>query len=88
MQHGIDTLVLAGSCLQEWNVNKWILGNAKLKYVSFRWCLGTVLGIFGCCVRCEQQEHWLTKWAHVLMAVQIEIWGAYRTLLGQPFLTF
>ena len=36
MQHGIDTLVLAGSCIQEWNVNEWIHDNAKLKYVSFR----------------------------------------------------
>ena len=33
-----------------WNVNEWILGNAKLKCVGFRWCMGTVLGIFGCCV--------------------------------------
>jgi len=50
MQHGIDTLVLAGSCMQKWNVNEWIPGNAKLKYVSFRWCMVTVLGIFGCCM--------------------------------------
>ena len=45
MQHGINTLVLAGSCMQKWNMNKWILGNAKLRYVSFKWCKVTVLEV-------------------------------------------
>jgi len=45
MQHGIDTLVLAGLCMQKWNVNEWIFGNAKLRYVNFKWCTMTVLEV-------------------------------------------
>ena len=45
MQHGIDTLVLAGSCMRKWNLNERIHGNAKLKYVSFRWCMVIVLEV-------------------------------------------
>jgi len=48
MQHGIDTLVLAGSCMRKWNLNERIHGNAKLKYVSFRWCMVIVLEVKWC----------------------------------------
>jgi len=48
MQHRIDTLALAGSCMQKWNMTEWIRGNAKLKYVTFKWCMVTFLEVKWC----------------------------------------
>ena len=33
--------------MQKQNMTEWIRGNAKLRYVSFKWCTVTFLGICG-----------------------------------------